>query len=525
MQPKTIYEKLNIPLWLITLSIMLPTVFSMLATSSVNVAIPYMAGQFGSTRDEANWVITSYMIAHAMMLPISGWLEVKFTRRKLLKVISVIFALGSVICFLAPNLNILIIGRIIQGIGGGPFMPLSQAILMQTFPKKLQAVAMGVFGLGMMVSAIVGPAIGGVLVEHLSWQWIFIINIPVIVASVVMIHCNVMDSKTSLKANSFDVVGFVALVLWLLPMQTVLDKGSQYGWFDCNWIVWLSGFSLFSMVFFIVWELEFKNAITDFRVFKNFNFSIGTILGSGVNIIAYMTLSAIPGFLQSLMGYNAQLAGISLSARAISCIVFMVIVSKLCEFVDNRIIAGIGYTFLAISTFMFTQLNLQVSFAYFILPNILLGAGIMFAFIPITKLALATIPKEKLAIAAGLHSLSKCVMTAFTISITNALVIALSQVHQNYLVSNLSVLKMPFIARLGAGVSKFSHYFPIGIANIKANGILYKNTLQQAKLMAYVDVFALFALICLLFLPLCFVLKTESKKTEPKEKQEISKEN
>ncbi len=506
MQTKSLYEKLNIPLWLITISVMLPTVFSMLATSSVNVAIPYIAGQFGSTRDEANWVVTSYMIAHAMMLPITGWLEVKFTRRKLLKIISLIFALGSVICFMAPNLNILIIGRIIQGIGGGPFMPLSQAILMQVFPKHLQAAAMGIFGLGMMVSAIVGPAMGGILVEHLSWQWIFIINIPVVVASMVMIHCNVMNNNISMKINKFDIVGFSALILWLLPMQTVLDKGSQYGWFDCRWICWLSGFSICSMIFFIVWELEYKGAITDFRVFKNKNFFIGTILGSGVNMLAYMTLSTLPGFVQSLMGYNAELAGLSLTSRAVSCIVFMLIVSKLCEFVDNRIIAAIGYFLLATSTFTFTQLNLQVSFSYFIIPNIILGAGIMFAFIPITKLALATVEKEKLALAAGLHSLSKCVVTAFTISIANALVIALSQVHQNYLVSNLSTMNMQFLSRVGSLSTKLATYLPTMVAAKKANGVIYRSMLTQAKLLSYVDIFAVFSLLCFIFIPLCFIM-------------------
>lgn len=507
METKTLYEKLNIPLWLITISIMLPTIFSMLATSSVNVAIPYMAGQFGSTRDEANWVVTSYMIAHGLMLPITGWLEVKFGRRNLLKAISVIFAIGSLICFIAPSLNILILGRIIQGIGGGPFMPLSQSILMQVFPKKLQATAMGIFGLGMMVSAIAGPLIGGVLVEHLSWEWIFIINIPVMIMAVVMIHCNIMNNANSMKIAKFDIVGFIALVLWLLPMQTVLDKGSQYGWFDCVWICWMSGFAVLSMIFFIVWELEFKNSITDFRLFKNWNFLLGTILGSGVNVIAYMTLCALPGFVQSLMGYNAQLAGLSLSSRALACIVFMVIVSKLCEFIDNRLIAAIGYILLGIGTFSFTQLNLNVSFGYFFLPNILLGAGIMFAFIPITKLALSTVPKEKLALAAGLHSLIKCVITAFTVSITNALVIAFSQIHQNYLVSNMHVGNMPFVIKLSASISKFCTHFPEHTSILKANGILYKQMLTQAKLMSYVDVFAIFALLCFLLIPFCFAFK------------------
>lgn len=508
MQPKSLYEKLNIPLWLITLSVMLPTVFSMLATSSVNVAIPYMAGQFGSTKDEANWVITSYMIAHAMMLPISGWLENKFTRRKLLKIISVIFAVGSLICIFAPSLNILILGRIIQGIGGGPFMPLSQSILMQVFPKHLTAAAMGIFGLGMMVSAIIGPLVGGYLVEHLNWSWIFIINIPVIIISVILIHCNVMDGLRQ-KVAGFDVIGFIALILWLLPMQTVLDKGSQYGWFDCSWICVLSAFSVFAMVFFIVWELEYRNAITDFRLFKNKNFIIGTILGSGVNMIAYMTLSALPSFTQSLLGYNAQLAGLSLVTRAVSCIVFMVIVSKLCEKLDNRLIGAFGFALLLISTLSFTQLNLSVSFSYFALPNIILGAGIMFSFIPITKLALSTVAKEKLAVAAGLHSLSKCVVTAFTISITNASIIAFSQVHQNYLVSNLSRFNMNFLIKLASLQAKLSNYLPEAIAAKKASGLLYKELLVQSKLISYSDIFLIFAFLCLIFIPMCFLLKVE----------------
>ncbi len=507
MQTKTLYEKLNIPLWLLTISVMLPTVFSMLATSSVNVALPYISGQFGSTTDEANWVVTSYMIAHAMMLPITGWLEVKFTRRKLLKIISVIFALGSLICLIAPTLNILILGRIIQGIGGGPFMPLSQAILMQAYPKNQQAAAMGIFGLGMMVSAIIGPAIGGILVENLNWQWIFIINIPVIIISIVLIHCNVMNSKSKITIANFDIIGFIALVLWLLPMQTVLDKGSQFGWFDSEKICYLSAFSICAMMFFIIWELEYKSAITDFRIFKNRNFFIGTILGSGVNMIAYMTLCVLPGFLQTLMGYNAQLAGLSLTSRALSCIVFMVLVSKLCQLIDNRIIAAIGFILLFISTFSFTKLNLGVSFEYFIIPNIILGAGIMFSFIPITKLALATVEKEKLAVAAGLHSLSKCIVTAFTISITNALVIGLSQVHQNYLVSNLSKLNTIFTLKSAALGAKLSSHLPELIAYKKANGLIYKQMLIQAKLLSYVDIFSLFALLCFIFIPLCFLLK------------------
>lgn len=504
---KSVAERLNISIWLVAATIMLPTLFSMLATSTVTVALPNIAGVFGSTRDEVNWVVTSYMIAHGIMLPITGWLDNYFGRRNFLKIISVIFAIGSGICLLAPNLNTLILGRIVQGIGGGPFMPLSQAILLQTFPKQKHGLAMGIFSLGVMISAIVGPAIGGFLVDNISWQWIFIVNIPVGIVSVILVHCNVMNNSNRVKTKKFDVVGVIALAVWLLSMQVVLDKGQQYGWFDAAWICWLSAISICAMVFFIVWELEFENAVTNIRVFKNRNFLVGTILGSVVNMVAYATLVVLPVYLQSLMGYTAQLSGLSLVARAVSCMIFLFVVAKLVNFVDSRLLIAVGFLTLGVSTFMFTTLNLNVSFGYMLLPNVLFGMGLMLTFIPIASLSLSTLPKSELAMGAGVHSLSKCVITAFTISLANAFVVRFSQIHQTYLVKDLSSYNLVFQGRLHLLYLKFVHYLAPFIAQKKAYGVLYKQLLVQSKLMAFVDVFALFALLAFLLIPASFLLK------------------
>jgi len=509
---RTLEQRLKIPIGLIAFTIMIPTIASILGTSTVTVGVPHMAGAFGSTRDEVNWVVTSYMITHAIMLPISGWLENYFGRRNFLKLITVIFGIGSLICLISTNLNMLIFGRIIQGIGGGPFMPLSQAILLQVYPKEKHGIAMGIFSIAVMVSAIMGPAIGGYLVDNFCWQALFLINIPISIFSIVLIHCNVMNNPNRIKVKNPDFIGIVSLILWLFSMQVVLDKGQQYGWFDAAWICWLSGFSAVAFTFFIVWELENKNPIANVRVFRNLNFCIGTVLASFVNVIAYATLCALPAFLQSLMGYTAQLGGASMIARSAACFIAIIVVSKAVNYIDNRIMIASGFLFLGISTMMLTNISLEYSFVCTILPNIIFGFGLIMAFIPISSLALSTLPKAELSSAAGMHSLSKCVSTAITVSMTNTFIARLSQAHQVYLVENMSQYNSVFQYKLSLLTAKFMHYSVFHVANIKANILLYKQLLTQAKLMAFVDVFAIFALPAFLLLPFIFMLKKNKSK-------------
>lgn len=498
------------PVWLIAFTILLPTAFAMLATSATNVAIPYIAGSFGSTNDEANWVITTYMIANAILIPLTGWLENRMGRVLFLKVFISIFTIGSLLCALAQSLDMLVIGRLIQGIGGGPMMPISQAILISCFPYNKRGQAMALFGLAVMVFSILGPTFGGYIVDNSTWQWIYIINIPVGILSVVLVHCNISEIKERIKPQKVDFIGLIALVLWLLTMQVVLDKGQQFGWFDASWICWLTGISVFSLIFFIVWELEYKSPIVNLRVFKDKNFFIGTILGSAVNMIIYVTIVLLPMFLQSMMGYNALLSGLALAPRVFSCLVMLVLIGPMVEHFDNRILIATGFFFLGISTFMFANLNLSVSFNYVAIPNILMGVGVILVFIPVSGLVLGTLPKSELSNGAGLHSLCKCVMTAFVVSMSSTMVARLSQVHQTYLVRHLSDYNLIFQNKIHAMMGKFM-MFSSTFAHHKADMIYYKQLIVQSRLMAFVDVFEVFALIAFILIPFGFLLKIPKK--------------
>lgn len=494
------------PLWLMSLIVTMPTFFAFLATSATNVALPHIAGSFGSTNDEAKWVVTSYMIANGIFLPLTGWLERKLGRLDFLKIFITLFTIGSVVCTLAPNLLVLILGRIIQGVGGGVLMPLSQSILLQEFPKDRKGDAMAIFIFAIMVSSIMGPTVGGLLVDYFSWQWIFVINIPIGIFSLIVIPLTVNDTAKQRKKESVDFLGFTFLVLWLFSMQVVLDKGQQYGWFDCTWICWLSFFSLACMLFFIVWELEIKEPIVNLRVFKDLNFFIGTILGVLVNIMVCVTIILLPQFYQGLMGYTASLTGLALASRVIACIMLLFI-GKLCQMYDLRAIIAFGFLNLGLSIVLCTNLNMQVSPTTIILSNFLFGIGSVCALVPISALALGTLPKDKIADAAGVHSLSKCVTGSMFTSLASSFAIRYSQIHQTYLLKNMSVYNPNFNQHFSALKHFFMQNHAMVTASKQANVVLYKQLLAQAKLCAFADIYQYAALVTFLVIPLVFLLK------------------
>lgn len=494
------------PLWLMSLIVTMPTFFAFLATSATNVALPHIAGSFGSTNDEAKWVVTSYMIANGIFLPLTGWLERKLGRLDFLKIFITLFTIGSVVCTLAPNLLVLILGRIIQGVGGGVLMPLSQSILLQEFPKNRKGDAMAIFIFAIMVSSIMGPTVGGLLVDYFSWQWIFVINIPIGIFSLIVIPLTVNDTAKQRKKESVDFLGFTFLVLWLFSMQVVLDKGQQYGWFDCTWICWLSFFSLTCMLFFIVWELEIKEPIVNLRVFKDLNFFIGTILGVLVNIMVCVTIILLPQFYQGLMGYTASLTGLALASRVIACLMLLFI-GKLCQMYDLRAIIAFGFLNLGLSIALCTNLNMQVSPTTIILSNFLFGIGSVCALVPISALALGTLPKDKIADAAGVHSLSKCVTGSMFTSLASSFAIRYSQIHQTYLLKNMSVYNPMFNQHFSALKHFFMQNHAMVTASKQANIVLYKQLLAQAKLCAFADIYQYAALVTFLVIPLVFLLK------------------
>ena len=512
---KYVYKHTPAPLWLVAFSILLPTSFACLATSATNVAIPHISGYFGSTIDEANWIITSYMIANSCLILMSGWLENLLGRKRFLKIFIGIFTLGSLICALAPNLNLMVLGRLIQGIGGGPMTPLAQSILLAAFPQDKRGIAMSLYGIAVMVFAILGPTFGGFIVDNADWQWIYLVNIPVGILSISMVHANIEELEFRKEVKKTDFLGMISLVLWLLSMQIVLDKGQQYNWFDCAWISWLAGFSVCMLVFFIIRELESSAPLINLRLFKDRNFLIGTILSASVNMLVFSSIVLIPQFLQNMMGYTAILSGYALAPRIISCVLMMLVINQLMKIFDNRILIAIGFFFLGISILFFINLNLSISFIYIAIPQVLMGVGVILVFIPVSALVLGTLPKSELTNGSSLHNLCKSTMTAIIASVASTLVARHAQMHQVYLVDNLSNFNLVFQHKFASLLSTFMANASSTFATIKTNSYMYKSLLTQSRLMAYVDVFEIFALLAFCLMPLAMFFRTEiSQKKE-----------
>ena len=309
---------------------------------------------------------------------------------------------------------------------------------------------MSLYGIAVMVFAILGPTFGGFIVDNADWQWIYLVNIPVGILSISMVHANIEELSSRKIYKKTDFLGMISLVLWLLSMQVVLDKGQQYNWFDCAWISWLAGFSVCMFVFFVIRELESSAPLINLRLFKDKNFFIGTILSSSINMIVFSSIVLIPQFLQNMMGYTAMLSGFALAPRIFSCVLMMIAINYLMQIFDNRVLIAIGFFFLGISILFFINLNLRVSFIYIAIPQVLMGIGVIMTFIPVSSLVLGTLPKSELTNGSSLHNLCKSTMTAVIASVASTLVARHSQMHQVYLVENLSNFNLVFQHKFAA---------------------------------------------------------------------------
>ncbi len=500
--------------YIIALVVLLPSFLALAASSGTNVSQPHIAGFYGATQYETNTVITCYIISGGLMLPVTGYL-VRLIGKKLLFMYSIIvFTLGCFLCIISPNLISLIFARLIQGIGSGSILPLCQAILLEVFPPEQRGVAMGLFGVAAMFSPLAGPFMGGYLTDNYSWQWIFIINIPLCILSLILVKFLVQDDvPPKLKYNKkFDIIGYTSIVIAMACMQIVLDKGQQHNWFDETWICWLTGICIFSFVFFYVWELEYKYPVIDIRVFKDRNFLFGTIASSFINMMIYSTLLLVPMFIQSLIGYSPSMSGLTMFPRAVICLIGLLVVGEISKYVESRILATIGFLIMAAAVLMLTQMNPTSSMESIILPNILLCIGVPTAFVPITALSFQTLPASKNADAASLHALFKNIITAISTSAASTFIARASQVYQNYYVSNLAPHNPMFRIKFQALQTKFMHYYPTVVASRKANGMLYKELLNQARLGAFFDIFTILALLMIIIIPFIFILKNKTKK-------------
>jgi DHA2 family multidrug resistance protein len=484
--------------WLIAAAVMLATFMEVLDTAIASVALPYIAGSLSATTDEATWVLTSYLVANAIILPASNWFSLKFGRKRFLMTCVAIFTVASFACGGAPTLAFLLIARVVQGAGGGALQPLSQAILLESFPPAKRGAAMAVFAFGVVVAPVLGPTLGGWLTDTYSWRYAFYINIPIGVLALLMINRFVHDPPyiKNARVAPFDNLGFGALIVWTGLLQVVLDKGQEDDWFGAVWIRWAVVFLVSSFVLFCWHSWTNKTPLVDLKVFKDRNFLIGCILIFMFGIGIYSTITVLPLFYQELLGYTAFTAGLVVAPRGIGAICGMPIIGYLSNKVDPRYLLTFGFLTFGLTTLYFGNVTLEISPTTLLLPILITGFGLSFVFVPISTAAYGTLRNEQIGNASGVFNLMRNVGGSIGISIAQTLLTRRTDVHQNEILNHVPRTGQQFQNSLGTAQIAVRSIFGQGNTMAPARGLLYQQLGRQAALWSFVDVFRWLSLLC-----------------------------
>lgn len=507
--------------WLSAGAVMLTVFMVVLDSSIANVALPNIAGSFSATRDESTWVLTSYLVANGVIIPSTAWFSTLLGRKNFLLLATLMFTLSSALCGLASSMTMLIIARVIQGIGGGAIMPISQAVMMEEFPPEKRGVAMSVFGFGVIFAPIIGPTLGGWITDTYSWHWIFLINVPIGILSLWLIQKFITDPPYAKKGTvkSVDYWGFGLLIIWLFVLQIILDNGQKSDWFGSSWVRWSALVVAISFIAFVVRELVVKEPIVDLKVFKDKNFAIGTILHFVIGAVLYSTLAILPLFLQQLIGYTATLSGLAISPRGFGSFIGLVAAAILANKVDQRWVIATGMLLLAFSNILFGILNLQIAMENIIWPNIVCGFAFSLIMIPLMTIAFVTLKNSQMTNATGVFNLAKSVGGAIGTSAVATMVSRMSQVHQTHLIRNLTYANEGYVEKLNALQGGIAAMSGQALSSIKANALIYKQLVQQSTLMAYMDCFKIYAALLVMLIPLIFLF--QKVKFKKKKKQDI----
>lgn len=485
------------------------TIFMVVLDSSIaNVALPHIAGSFSATQDESTWVLTSYLVANGVIIPSTAWFSTLFGRKNFLLLSTILFTLSSALCGISSNMGMLIVARVLQGIGGGAIMPIGQAVMMEEFPVEERGVAMSVFGFGVIFAPIIGPTLGGWITDTYSWHWIFLINVPIGIIAVILGRMWIEDPPYARKGKvqSVDYLGFLLLIVWLFSLQLVLDNGQKNDWFGARWIRWTSGLSFACFIGFLWRELKTKNPIVDLKVFLDRNFFIGTMLNTVIGAVLYSTLAILPLFLQHLLGYTATLSGFAISPRGFGSFAGLIVCALLANRVDQRLVVIAGMVLLGVSNIMFGSLNMEIAMSNIILPNIVCGFAFSLLMIPLMTISFVTLTNNQMTNASGIFNLAKSVGGAIGTSVVSTLISRMGQVHQTNLVHNLTYANHAFMAKFNAFQAAMSGS-GAGLATSKANYLIYGELQQQANLLAFMDCFKIYAALVILLVPAVFLFK------------------
>jgi len=477
--------------WFIAAAVMLPTFMEVLDTSIASVALPYIGGNLGATPSEATWVLTSYLVSNAIVLPASGWLSRYFGRKRLLITCIIIFSVASFLCGAATTLPMLIIARVIQGAGGGALQPLSQSIMLESFAPARRGTATAVYGLGVICAPILGPTLGGWLTDTWSWRWAFYINVPISILAVIMISMFVEDPPwiRGSKSGRIDTIGLGFMTLGLASLQIMLDKGQELDWFGNLWIRWLAVTSFCSLVFFVFWELWVPEPVVNLRILKNRNFAVACGLFFLFGAALYGLITLQPLFLQTLLGYTALNAGLTVSPRGLGAFVALFVVGALMSKVGGRRLAAFGFAVFALSALLFSRLSLDMSRGTIIWPNLVSGFGTGFIFVPLTNVGLGTLRNDQIGNAAGIQNLVRNIGGSVGISFVSTMLERFAQAHQPFLVAGVSELSPIYRQRLGLAQVVFQSHFGAVDARTRAEAFIYNTVHQQASYWAFIELF------------------------------------
>ncbi len=502
--------------WLITFILSMATFMQVLDTSIANVALLHIAGSLGASVDESTWVITSYLVANAVILPISGWLSEVIGRKRFYMLSVALFAVSSLLCGLAPSLGLLVAARALQGLGGGGMAPSEQAMLADTFPPSKRAQAFAAYGVAVIVAPALGPTIGGYITDNASWHWIFFINVPVGALSLALVAGFVDEPRTLVRERlalwrrglRIDWIGFILVTLWLGFLEIVLDKGQEDDWFNSGFIISCAIVSGLAFLAFVPWELSREEPIVDIRLIGRKQFGISFLVMLAVGAILFSSTQFMPQLLQQNFGYTATWAGLTLMPGGLISLVSMAAAGQISRFTQPRYLMAGALVAIAIGTYRLTGLSPGADFDWFAWARAIQMAGIPFLFLTITSYSYVGLPAGKSGQASALINVARNLGGSFGVSMAQTLLARREQFHQSRLAENLSASSLAYERALNQAASHFTrHGTAAPDASHQAVAWIGQTLMNQAALLSYIDVFAALSLFALLLVPLAFLLQ------------------
>jgi len=495
--------------WIIATAVMLSTFMEVLDTTVVNVSLPHIAGSLSATIDESTWTLTSYLVSNAIILPMTGWLSNFFGRKRMLMMSVGGFTAASFLCGLAPSLPFLIFFRVIQGACGGGLQPISQAILLESFPAKDRGKAMGFWGLGIVVAPMVGPVLGGWLTDSYSWRWVFYINVPVGIASLILTRLVLFDPPYIRRTSKgVDYWGIGMLAVWVAALQILLDKGQEKDWFGTSWITAMAVIGIMVLAAFILYELRAKEPVVNLRVFKNRTYTTGACLMAVLGLGLYGSTVLIPLVLQTLLGYPAYQAGIAMAPRGLGAFIAMPAVGLLLARFDARKMLTLGMIVCGATLLEFSRLSLDAGFWNYFWPLLIMGLSLGLMFVPLTTITMDPIPKESMGNATSLFNLVRNLGGSIGIAAMSTLQIRRQQMDINVLGAHVNPYS-PTAVQMLRSLEQFfaSRGADPALASHRAQAAVFGIVRQQASMLAYDYVFVVLGAMFLGMVPFVLLMK------------------